>query len=106
MALYGAYGRHEIDQCPINNLENAKGVIELVNTDLSQMLPKYKINKIIGMYHSGLEHTSLWIFDAEDAHLVDEFLLDLGATKYSEFTIVPLKTLAGVAERAKKVHGL
>ncbi len=70
------------------------------------MLPKYKINEIIGQYHSGLEHTSLWIFDADDAHLVDEFLLDIGATRYNEFRIVPLKTLAGVAERAKKVHGL
>ncbi len=106
MALYGIYGRHEIAACPINNLETAKDVIQLVNTDLSQMLPKYKINEIVGMYHSGLEHTSLWIFDAEDAHLVDEFLLDLGATKYNEFRIVPLKTLQGVAERAKKVHGL
>ena len=106
MALYGIYGRHEIAACPINNLETAKDVIQLANTDLTQMLPKYKINEIVGMYHSGLEHTSLWIFDAEDAHLIDEFLLDIGATKLSEFRIVPLKTIQGVAERAKKVHGL
>ena len=106
MALYGIYGRHEINMCPWNNAETAKRAVEVANSDLSQMLPKYKINKIIGMYHSGLEHTSLWIFDAEDAHLVDEFLLDIGATKLSEFRIVPLKTIEGVAERAKKVHGL
>ena len=106
MALYGIYGRHEIAECPINNLETAKDVIKLVNTDFTEMLPKYKINEIVAMYHSGLEHTSLWIFDAEDAHLIDEFLLDIGATKLSEFRIVPLKTIEGVAQRAKKVHGL
>ena len=106
MALYGIYGRHEIATCPINNIENARGVIQLVNSDLSQILPKYKINKIVGQYHSGLEHTSLWIFDAEDSHLIDEFLLDSGAAKFNEFRIVPLKTLEGVAERAKKVHGI
>jgi len=43
MALYGIYGRHEINTCPWNNKENAKRVIEIANSDLSQMLPKYKI---------------------------------------------------------------
>ena len=52
------------------------------------------------------KHTSLWIFDADDEHLVDEFLLDIGVTRFNEFIIVPLKTLEGVADRAKKVHGL
>ena len=106
MALYAIYGRHEIDQCPWNNKERAKEVVEIANSDLVSMLPKYKIQNIVGQYHSGLEHTFFWIFDAEDAHLVDEFLLDIGAARYNEFRIVPLKTLAGVAERAKKVHGL
>ena len=27
MALYGIYGRHEIDQCPWNNKERAKEII-------------------------------------------------------------------------------
>ena len=56
MALYGIYGRHEIDTCPWNNKEDARLVIQMVDSDLFQMLSKYKINKILGQYHSGLEH--------------------------------------------------
>ena len=76
MALYGIYGRHEIATCPWNNKENAQRVIQIANSDMSQMLPKYKINKIVGQYHSGLEHTFLWIFDAEDPHLIQKFAVD------------------------------
>ena len=28
--------------------------------------------KVIGQYHSGLEHTFLWIVDARDGKMVDE----------------------------------
>jgi len=73
MALYGIYGRHEIDQCPWNNKERAKEVIEIANSDLASMLPNYKIHNIVGQYHSGLEHTFLWILDAEDPHLIQQF---------------------------------
>jgi len=78
MALYGIYGRHEINMCPWNNIETAKRAVEIANSDLSQMLPKYKINKIVGQYHSGLEHTFLWILDAEDPHLIQQFLSEDG----------------------------
>jgi len=106
MALYGIYGRHEIDQCPWNNKERAKEVVDIDNSDLSQMLPKYKINKIVGQYHSGLEHTFLWIFDAEDPHLIQQFAVDSGMARFNEVKIVPLTTFQGVVEGAKKIHGL
>ena len=106
MALYGIYGRHEIDACPWNHKENAKRVIQIANSDMSEMLPKYKINQIIGQYHSGLEHTYLWILDAEDPHLIQQFAVDSGAASFNEIKIVPLTTFEGVAEGAKKIHGL
>ena len=106
MALYGIYGRHEIATCPWNNKENAKRVIQIANSDLSQMLPKYKINKIIGQYHSGLEHTFLWVLDAEDPHLIQQWAVDTGVASFNEVKIVPLETFQGVAEGAKKIHGL
>jgi len=56
MALYGIYGRHEIRDCPLNNSETRKMVAEMAKKDMSSVLPKYKINKIVGRYHSGLEH--------------------------------------------------
>ncbi len=54
MALYGIYGRHEIRDCPLNNSETRKMVAEIAKMDMSSVLPKYKINKSIGQYHSGL----------------------------------------------------
>ncbi len=106
MALYGIYGRHEIEQCPWNNKEMAKQVVEIASSDLASILPKYKIRNIVGQYHSGLEHTFLWIFDAEDAHLIQQFAVDTGMAKFNEVKIVPLETFAGVVEGAKKKWGL
>jgi len=102
MALYGIYGRHEIDQCPWNNKEIAKEVIEIANSDFASILPKYKIHNIVGQYHSGLEHTFLWILDAEDPHLIQQFAVDSGMAKFNEVKIVPLTTFQGVAEEARK----
>ncbi len=106
MTLYGIYGRHEIDQCPWNNKERAKEVVEIANSDFASVLPKYKIHNIVGQYHSGLEHTFLWILDAEDPHLIQQFAVETGMASFNEVKIVPLETFAGVAEGAKKIHGL
>ncbi len=38
----------------------------------------YRINNVLGQYHSALEHTSLWIVDADDPHLIEEFALEAG----------------------------
>ncbi len=81
-------------------------VAEMAKKDMSSVLPKYKINKVIGRYHSGLEHTFLWILDAEDPHLIQKFAVDSGMASFNEVKIVPLETFAGVVEGAKKIHGL
>jgi len=106
MELYGIYGRHEIATCPLNNVNSAKIVIQAVGTDLSKVLPKYKINKIIWRYHSGLEHTFLWIVDTEDPHLIEQFAVDSKTASFNEIKIVPLKTFQNVTEWAKKTHDL
>ena len=106
MALYGIYGRHEIDQCPWNNKQRAKEVIEIANSDLTSILPKYKINSIVGRYHSGLEHTFLWILDAEDAHLIQQFVFETGLVSFNEVKIVPITEFKDVVDVLKKQHGL
>ena len=105
MALYGIYGRHEIATCPWNNEQNGKRVLKIAETDMSEILPKYKINKIVGQYHSGLEHTFLWILDAEDPHLIQQWAVDSGTASFNEIKIVPLETFAGVAEGVKRIWG-
>jgi len=106
MALFGVYGRHEIAACPLNNKETAQGVIKTASADLSSILSKYKINKIVGQYHSGLEHTFLWILDAEDPHQIQAWAIEMGMTRFNEVKIVPMMTFDQVAEEAKKAHGL
>ena len=106
MALFGVYGRHEVAACPLNNKETAQGVIKTASADLSSILSKYKINKIVGQYHSGLEHTFLWILDAEDPHQIQSWAIEVGMTRFNEVKIVPMMTFEDVAEEAKKAHGL
>ena len=107
MALYGIYGSHTVEACPVNNLGNAKKMVSFVESDPTPLLSKYRINNVLGQYHSAFEHTFHWIVDAEDPHLIEEFALESGLASFNKLTIVPLKTLKeGVIPRVKKVHGL
>jgi len=103
MALYGVYGRHEIKDCPLNSAESRKFVAKVAKTDMSTILPKYKINKIVGQYHSGLEHTFLWVFDAEDPHLIQQFAIEGGIASFNEIKIVPLFTFDDVVRETAKI---
>ncbi len=103
MALYGVYGRHEIKDCPLNSAESRKFVAKVAKTDMSTILPKYKINKIVGQYHSGLEHTFLWVFDAEDPHLIWQFAIEGGIASFNEIKIVPLFTFDDVVRETGKI---
>ncbi len=103
MALYGIYGRHEIKDCPLNNAESRKTVKENAKKDMKAVCSNYKINKIIGRYHSGLEHTFLWIVDAEDPHLIQQFAIDSGLASFNEIKIVPLMTYEDVEKAAEKI---
>ena len=104
MALYGIYGRHEIKDCPLNSAESRKKVRKIVENDMSSILPKYKVNKIVGQYHSGLEHTFIWILDAEDPHLIQQFAIDSGVASFNEIKIVPLMTFNDVVSESGKLE--
>ena len=107
MALYGIHGSHTVEACPVNNLENARKFVSFAESDPTPLLPKYRINNVLGQYHSAFEHTFLWIVDADDPHLIEEFALEAGLASFNNLKIVPLKTLnEGVIPRVKKVHGL
>jgi hypothetical protein len=107
MALYGVYGSHTVEACPVNNLENAKKLVSFAESDPTPLLSKYQIKNVLGQYHSAFEHTFIWIVDAEDPHLIEEFALEAGLTSFNNLTIVPLKSLKeGVIPLIKKVHGL
>ena len=107
MALYGVYGSHAVEACPVNNLENAKTLVAFAESDPTPLLSKYRINDVLGQYHSAFEHTFVWIVDADDPHLIEQFALETGLASFNNLTIVPLKSLTeGVIPLVKKVHGL
>jgi hypothetical protein len=107
MALYGVYGSHTVEACPVNNLANAKKLVSFVESDPRTLLSKYRINNVLGQYHSAFQHTFLWIVDAEDPHLIEGLTLEAGLASFNKLSIVPLRTLKeGVIPLIKKVHGL
>ncbi|MFQ5956787.1 MAG: hypothetical protein ACE5KK_03350 [Candidatus Brocadiales bacterium] len=107
MALYGIYGSHTTEACPLNDIHTAKRVITLAEGDLESMAREYKITEILGQYHSALEHTFLWVVNAEDPHLIQEFCVVTGMASFNNLRIVPLVTFQeGVIPSIKKTHAL
>ncbi len=104
MAIYGISGSHTTDACPLNNDASAKTVLQAEKVNLEEIGQKYKINKIMGQYHSALEHTFLWIVDAEDPHLIQQFCIEGGIASFNAVKIIPMITFDQVIETVKKVN--
>jgi hypothetical protein len=107
MALYGIYGSHTVEACPLTNRQIAEKVAALAVSDMAGASRKYKINRILGQYHAALEHTFVWVVDAEDPHHIEQFCIDSGVASFNTIKIVPLITFTeGVLARIKEAHGL
>lgn len=104
MAIYGISGSHTTDSCPLNNDSSAKIVLQAEKVNMEELGQKYKINKIIGQYHSALEHTFLWIVDAEDPHLIQQFCIEGEIASFNAVKIIPMITFDQVIETVKKVN--
>lgn len=94
MALYGIYGEHTIDNCPLFNRESRKAMLEL-DTNPKDL-------KFIGMYHSALEHTFLWVVEAQDAHVIQRFLIESNVARFNNAKIVPLGTFEDLKDRLRR----
>ena len=107
MALFGIYGKHTVDACPWNNIENARILKAFAEADIGPLTKKYKINEVLGQYHTALEHTFLWIVDAEEAHLLTDFCVEAKLATFNDLKIVPMITFnEGVIPGLKKIHSL
>ncbi|MDH3678251.1 MAG: hypothetical protein OEQ12_08130 [Nitrosopumilus sp.] len=104
MALFGIDGSHATEACPLNNSTSAKLLLNAEILNLEKLQEKYKINKILGQYHSALEHTFLWILDAEDPHLIQQFCIESGLASFNAVKIIPLITTQQAIETVKKVN--
>ncbi len=104
--LWGIYGAHSKHDCPVNNLQTAKEVIALSMTDLGPLMEKYGVTDIVDQYHSGLEHTFLWVVKTTEPHKLEEFSIELGVARWNDLKFVPERTFADVIVDVRALHGL
>jgi hypothetical protein len=104
--LWGIYGAHNRHDCPVNNRETAKEVIAISMMDLQPLMEKYGITSIEDMYHSGLEHTLLWVVKTTRPHDLEEFTIELGVARWNDLKFVPERTFADVIRDVTALHGL
>jgi hypothetical protein len=100
MAL-GIYGEHAQEACPLYNEQNKKFL--LANVPGQEKNAQRHNVKILHQYHSALEHTSLWVVEADNPHLIEE-LMARTAGRMNTLKIVPLITFQTVIERCKKIE--
>jgi uncharacterized protein with GYD domain len=101
MGLYGIYGSHSPESCPLNNVEIRRIVIEMAE-QLDKVLIKNNV-EMLQQYHSGLEHTFVWIVEAHDAHSVQNLMIGSGWIKFNTLKIVPLSEYKNVIEVCKNL---
>jgi hypothetical protein len=101
LALYGIYGSHTTESCPLSNIRSRNIVLKMAQ-DLDNIASKNKIT-ILDQYHSALEHTFLWTVDAESAHSAERFMIELQWSVFNALKIVPLGRYENVVEACKKL---
>ena len=102
MALYGIYGSHTTESCPLNNTQSRKIVLKIAaDEDIDNIAIKKRQN--LEQYHSALEHTFLWTVDSENAHLVENFMIECGWATFNTIKIVPLGRYRDVIEACKRL---
>ncbi|MGI9225588.1 MAG: hypothetical protein ACR2QX_13975 [Woeseiaceae bacterium] len=104
--MWGIYGEHDKHDCPVNNRETAKEVIAISKTDLAPLMEKYGVTNIVDMYHSGLEHTLVWVVETSRPHELEEFTIELGVARWNNLKFVPERTFADVIRDVTAIHGL
>ncbi len=104
--LWGIYGAHDRHDCPVNNRETAMEVIAISKMDLQPLMEKYGSTSIVDMYHSGLEHTLLWVVETTRPHDLEEFSIELGVARWNDLKFVPERTFEDVVRDVTALHGL
>lgn len=81
MRTYGIFGSHTTEGCPLINRENRRLLLSAVE-NFENKAHQYNIN-IKEQYHSGLEHTFVWIAEADNAHSIEDLMIGTGIAKFN-----------------------
>ena len=101
-SLYGIFGIHSVESCPLNNAETRSLVIKMAE-ELDKIANRNNI-RILHRYHSGLEHTFVWIVDAQSAHSIQSFMTESAWAKFNSIKIVPLAAYETLIEECKRLE--
>lgn len=104
MRTYGIFGSHTTEGCPLFNRENRRLFLSMVE-NFENKARHYNVN-IKEQYHSGLEHTFVWVAESDNAHSIEDLMIETGVAKFNALKIVPLRTLQHVIESCKKLESL
>ena len=96
MGLYGIYGSHTTEACPLFNQGNRKLLLATA-AGFEATAGGFGV-KVVAAYHSGLEHTFLWIVESENAHSIQDLMVESKVAQWNATKIVPLRTLENVVE--------
>jgi hypothetical protein len=99
--LYGICREHTQQTCPLYNKESREYLLNRT-PDMEKNAQKYGV-KVLHQFHSGLEHTFLWVVEADNAHSIED-LMARTAGRFNTIKIVPLVTFQGVIERCKQIE--
>ena len=101
MTLYGVYGSHTIADCPINKKENRQ-LVYMAQEKLGGLAESMG-TKLVAQYHSGLEHTWIWVFESPDAKTLEELMIKSGSASFNSCRIVPLLDFDQLAARLREL---
>ena len=99
--LFGVFAFHSPESCPLNNNESRKKFLA-ISDRLESSCSKHRISKVHGFYMSVLEHEWVIMLEAEAAHDIEAFCIDVGISSISTVKIVPLNDFDVVV---KKIRG-
>ncbi|MEC9373773.1 MAG: hypothetical protein VYC34_08015 [Planctomycetota bacterium] len=107
MALFGVYGEHSPDRCPLVCPESAKSLHRFASYVKERNLGEWGIREIRGQYHAALEHTFIWIIEADAAHSLERFFIETGLVASNKIKIIPLITFEeDLVPMSARIHGL
>ena len=102
MGLFGIYGSHTTEACPLFNRQNRRLLLETA-ANFDATADDFGV-KVVAAYHSGLEHTFVWIVESDDPHAIETLMVQTRVAQWNSAKIVPLKTLENVVETCRTLE--
>lgn len=99
-SLFGVFAIHSPESCPMTN-KSSKEIFLEFEPKIKANIAKFRIKKVVAFYMSVLEHEWVIILDAENAHDIEQFCIEVGISAYSTVKIVPLTDFEVVLKRIK-----